>query len=125
MTNNDTLTGISAEHITSAAQWAAMSLRKHGIAHVELTPGDATRYEVIVTLSESMWGKGSEVPNRMGMIVSIPNFGTSYYWPVLGYTSASYATEKWGKGNFHTGSVIAMFLNDLAPLLPIDLVRSR
>jgi hypothetical protein len=103
---------LNLDHIVNAAATAADVLAERGYAIVELTPGDATRYEIVIAK------RGGR-----GFIVSLASFnGRSYPWdgqPV----HPSYVTGKWtnptSAGSEWTGVVLAYFLNRLAErLLP-------
>lgn len=112
MTISETEYEINHDHISGAAEWAAAQLRDTGIAHVELFPGDRTRYEIVVTCPSIRWGEATYGEGRVTPIVSLVNFGTCYPWDET-YLIAGYAAEKWGKGSWATGVVVAAFLNAL------------
>lgn len=118
-----TVTSNRSEHIAAAAAWAGRMLKNTGRAAVQLTPGDATRYDVVVTLVDSLWIGSSGVDAAMqGAVVTLANFNTSCYWSGT-YMTPQYAADKLGNGSRVTGSVMAEFLNGLAEHVPADLLR--
>jgi hypothetical protein len=111
-------------HVAAAGEWAAGQLRSEHLARVHLTPGDMTRYDIVVVgpwrewwASAEPWGLGSEY-----WVALINCEGHGYPWNRQ-WVHPSYAAEKWtcprqpAGTRAHTGEVMAAFLNALAAAL--------
>jgi len=101
-------------HIDAAAKWAARMLVETGSARVELTPGDMTRYRVMVGGFGLVWTRDG-TQNQQEYWVSLLGaaFG-GYPWNLDFHVDAGYAAEKWSSdSNPWTGAVVAAFLNAL------------
>lgn len=99
---------LNLDEIQSAAVEMADRLREGGGWHIQLTPGDATAYQIAV-VRRMIW-RGSFTQD--GWMVA-NQFAGLYPWmgqPV----HEDYAVEKWGAGNQWTGVVMAEFLTRLS-----------
>lgn len=90
---------LDLDHIEAAAKEVDHELRCGHSSMVEIQPGDATRYIIIVGLHES------------GRLWFASSFGRAYPlpgWPLHhGYVTDKYVSD----GNRHTGMVFTIFLN--------------
>jgi hypothetical protein len=113
---------LDREHITRAANWTALELREHRVARVILTPGDMTRYPILIA---SPWWEWIERRDR----TTSTQLGHDYWVALLDHAVGAgypwngqevhplYAAEKWGRFDLPTGHVMAGFLNALAEAL--------
>ena len=106
---------LDLDHIAHMARRARTGLRLFGVARVELTPDDGTRYEIIVTNLRLTSRDGSLRRYGGDYVVSLVNCsGSSYYWNG-GHMESGYVTVKWvADDRLWTGVVLTEFLNALS-----------
>ena len=106
---------LDLEHIQKGAAWAAYRLHMHGVAAVDLTPGDATCYQFVLTHVQR-WAADDVRPARDYLVVLANDFGRAHGWAGHGGIVPSYAAAKWTTDPHHvwTGVVVAEFLNAVA-----------
>lgn len=120
LTADDITSRLNLEHIEAAAAWAAQRLAQSSCAVVHLTPGDATRYEVVVIASQNYYAAEGERHDLVKdyLVVLANDFGRAYPWSGQ-EVHATYAASKWAHdGRLWTGVVMAQFLNALWAQLP-------
>lgn len=107
-------------HIEDMARVAGRQLSSSGMGYAEviLTPGDATRYPIIVMGAGRLAseGQGNVVVQREYLVILASTFGLAYPW--TGHSvHPDYADIKWCQRhaqNGWTGEVMARFLSALA-----------
>lgn len=114
LTDNDIRSRLHLGHIHAAADWAARRFRDGlTVAHVELTPGDGTRYQIVISRAY-VWKSTAERPKiARDYMVNVIGLGGSYPW-AGGQVRADYAGAKWGNDNRWTAVVVTEFLNHFA-----------
>lgn len=120
MTAEEIAARLNLTHIAEAADRAAWSLNRRGVAHVLVEPGDATRYPFIIS-HVSVWdvrdGEWVEVEPREFTVTLAASFGCSYPWGGQ-RMHADYCAQKWAQDcREWTGVVVAEFLSALAERL--------
>lgn len=114
---------LDLDHIRRAAAFAAQELHSGYAAGVDLTPGDATRYQIVVSRPLVWTADGLHRPKNYAVSV-ICGGSAAYPWsgaPV----DASYAASKWTQeGHIWTGVVVAEFLNALADAIAGELAAA-
>jgi hypothetical protein len=108
---------LAQSEFDGAANWAHAQLDKYGHAFVDLQPGDATTYKIVVVRPTSKveypnptidWDANMWVGTSFGPLY--PWRGNTIHW--------DYAASKWTSDNHEwTGRVIARFLTTLAQRL--------
>lgn len=106
---------IDQPHFDALAANAAQCLADHGFTHLLFTPGDATRYEFIITAPDPEGDYGSRV--REYTVVLSGGLGDAYAW-AGDAVHESYALTKWARRHEWTSVIVSRFLTTLAPLLP-------
>jgi len=102
------------DHIRMAAVWSAWSLRDHGVARVELTPGDHTEYQILVTAPGPKWVNGDERMGHVHYAVALYGYRLGDIYPWAGQeVHWTFAEEKWCRGNRCAAEVMARYLNAL------------
>lgn len=117
MTAERILDRLDRDHIMAMANIARNRLEEHGVARVELTPNDGTRYEIVVT-DAPLESRAFTKEFGGAYVVSLVNCdGRSYYWNGTPM-HVEYVTVKWaGDGRLWTGVVLTEFLNQLSGFL--------
>jgi hypothetical protein len=106
---------LDLEHIADAATVAATALRYVGHARIELTPGDMTRYPIVIVVPGKRWSRNGLADVADYDVALQHSAGHCYPWnPANVYVSPGYAAEKWTTNQIHTGVVMSEFLNALA-----------
>lgn len=125
-TDSELMARLDLSSVASAADWAAKELHYQGHAVVNLEPGDATRYRIVIIAAGALAYIGNQretrdhaAPLRHYLVCLATNFGSSYEWdgtPV----DPGYAGSKWAvRFEHHTGVVMSAFLTSLSHhLLP-------
>lgn len=109
---------LDPRRIDRAARWAAARLRILDHAVVNLEPGDATRYVIMITAPQSTWDTDGPTHEREYLVAT--SFGPVYPWAAV-KLDWSYVHAKWvANENRWTAVVITEFLNTLASHLPTD-----
>lgn len=109
MTPEEILERLDVEHIDSMAHQAALALEGCGAVRVELTPGDATRYEIIIYGLPLITADGSRHWGGDYVVTLVNCDGRSYYWNG-GHLNVGYVQEKW-VDRLWTAVVLTAFLN--------------
>jgi hypothetical protein len=106
---------LDVEHIEAAGQWTAHALDTTGHARLTLTPGDMTRYDIIIVGHGAHWQRvgaddvGQEV-QAGGYRVAVGG-GTVYTWTANAALHPSYVQSHWGGISEWTAAVLCAFLN--------------
>lgn len=113
MNDDDIRARLNLDHIKRAAAWAAERFRIENVAHVKLTPGDGTVYQVIVVRCAVWNGREDDEPTwpRDYTVTLVGSFGDTYQWAGQALHS-DYVGGKWSRdGNKWTAVVMTEFLN--------------
>lgn len=102
----------------TVAQWAADQLAAFGACWVDLQPGDATTYKIVVVYPMARNIRDGIVPYRQASPWVGTSFGPLHPWNPEMHVDWDYVNEKWVPGMRghveHTARVIARFLNILS-----------
>lgn len=102
------------DHIAEAAIHAGHALNSAGVAVLELTPGDSTRYDIVIARTPVWSHRGIEPPRNYMFSTS---FGPVYPWRG-NRMHFDYVLEKWvANKNLWTAVVLATFMTALAERL--------
>jgi len=104
---------LDESHITSAAAYAAAKMSPASPVRLDLTPGDHTRYPIIIVPGGQTWTRDGTELRTDAIVVLLHGKGRAYPWHPGTHITPDYAAEKWGDDNIWTGTVISMFLNEL------------
>lgn len=104
-------------HFDEYAEFAKRQLAEWGHAHVVLTPGDGTRYEIVIVQMTVESGRPKGVGYRLehaDRYLMATNMGAMYEFVPGGYFTWDYVCDKWVADDREwTGRVLARFLNRL------------
>jgi hypothetical protein len=111
LTYEDIRARIDLGQIHRAGQWAARRFAEgEEVAHVKLTPGDGTVYQIVIQRSD-VWTEEMTVIPRDYIVTVVGSIGDSYQWAGQ-QLHPDYVGEKWTPdGNKWTATVVAEFLN--------------
>lgn len=113
MTDAEIREQIDLGHIDTMAREAAMYVHGSSVARVELTPGDMTRYEIIIVHCALQQEGDVHIHWGGDYVVTLVNCdGRSYYWNGdqlhVGYVQDKWVDRLW------TAVVLTEFLNRLS-----------
>jgi hypothetical protein len=118
-TEEEILAHLDNEHIRAAAEVAAAGLATGCAAVLELTPGDATCYKIVVVPpSTGVWTRDGILPRKYYW-VSLLHLGGGYEWGG-GHMGSDYVGSKWCHDHFWTSVVLTAFLNALSDAIKTE-----